>query len=419
MDFKHQKLSCSDTSVVELRVFLFSVPLFIFPCGFIIVTYVYIFSTIAKIPSTMGHRGSAEFDFPFDPSPYLSTAYSAGRKPNSVELPCPVKMEPARGRRRTQKQWRSLSTMNQTRLIEFILLGFGNLHSFGILLFILFLIIFLITVIGNLLIIILFSTNVQLQSPMYYFLCHLSVSDLVISSTIVPNMLVAILLGRQLITFVGCITQLYFYSVTIDTECFLLSVMSYDRYLAICNPLRYHVIMDFNQQINLSLWPWILSLTLGIVGVLPISNFNYCHENIIDSFYCEVFPLQQLSCSDTSLTELEALVFSVPLFILPCGFIIVTYVYIFHTIAKIPSTTGKHKAFSTCSSHLIVVGTFFGTLIVKYMIPSKGASILMNKIISSLHTVFTPLFNPIIYSLRNQDIKMALQKFLANNRNFN
>ncbi|KAG8565844.1 hypothetical protein GDO81_012992 [Engystomops pustulosus] len=309
--------------------------------------------------------------------------------------------------------------MNQTRLIEFILLGFGNLHSFGILLFILFLIIFLITVIGNLLIIILFSTNVQLQSPMYYFLCHLSVSDFVISSTIVPNMLVAILLGRQLITFVGCITQLYFYSVTIDTECFLLSVMSYDRYLAICNPLRYHVIMDFKQQINLSLWPWILSLTLGIVGVLPISNFNYCHENIIDSFYCEVFPLQQLSCSDTSLTELEALVFSVPLFILPCGFIIVTYVYIFHTIAKIPSTTGKHKAFSTCSSHLIVVGTFFGTLIVKYMIPSKGASILMNKIISSLHTVFTPLFNPIIYSLRNQDIKMALQKFLANNRNFN
>ncbi|KAG8565839.1 hypothetical protein GDO81_012987 [Engystomops pustulosus] len=300
--------------------------------------------------------------------------------------------------------------MNETRVTEFILLGFGNLHSFSILIFIMFLIIFLFTVLGNLLIIILVSTNVRLRSPMYYFLCHLSTCDIVISTNIVPNMLSAILLGGKKITFYECFTQIYFYSGTIAAECFLLSVMSYDRYLAICNPLRYSSIMNMKYQIYLSLGPWFMGLTVNLSGVLPVANFDYCHDNIIDHFYCGVLPLQKLSCSDTSAVQLEAFLLSLPVFILPCGFIIVTYVYIFSTIMKIPSTTGKHKAFSTCSSHLIVVGTFYGTLIVKYMIPSKGASILMNKIASLLHTVFTPLFNPIIYSLRNQDIKTSMKK---------
>ncbi|KAM3923042.1 olfactory receptor 10A7-like [Leptodactylus fuscus] len=302
--------------------------------------------------------------------------------------------------------------MNQTRVTEFILLGFRNLHDFSIVFFILFLVIFLFTVIGNFLIIILVSTNVHLQSPMYYFLCHLSFTDLVTSTNIVPNMLGAILLGGEIMTYLGCITQLYFFTGTMVTECYLLSVMSYDRYLAICNPLRYSSIMDFKHQICLSVWPWLVGLTLNLIGVFPVSNFNFCHDNIIDHFYCDVFPLQKLSCSDTSAVELIAFLFSMPLFVFPCGLIIVTYVCIFLTIYKIPSTTGKQKTFSTCSSHLIVVGTFYGTLIAKYMIPSKEQSMLINKMISLLHTVFTPLFNPIIYSLRNQDIKMTLKKFL-------
>ncbi|KAM3923046.1 olfactory receptor 11L1-like [Leptodactylus fuscus] len=304
--------------------------------------------------------------------------------------------------------------MNQTRVTEFFLLGFGNLYNFRIVFFNLFLIIFLFTVMGNLLIIVLVSTNVHLQSPMYYFLCHLSFSDLVTSTNIVPNMLGAILLGGMIVTYLGCIIQFYFFSGTIITECYLLSVMSYDRYLAICNPLRYSSIMHFKLQICLSVWPWLVGLTVNLIGVMPVSNYNFCHDNIIDHFYCDFFPLQKLSCSDTSLVELEAFLFSLPLFIFPCGLIIVTYVYIFHTILKIPSTTGKQKTFSTCSSHLIVVGTFYGTLIAKYMIPSKEQSMLINKIVSLLHTVFTPLFNPIIYSLRNQDIKEALKKLLTN-----
>ncbi|XP_075135194.1 olfactory receptor 6C3-like [Leptodactylus fuscus] len=305
-----------------------------------------------------------------------------------------------------------MSTYNQTIVTEFFLLGFGNLHSFNIVFFILFLIILLVTVMGNLLIIVLVSTNVHLQSPMYYFLCHLSFSDLVLATNILPNMLGAVLYGGKKMTYLDCIAQLYFFCGTTVTECFLLPVMSYDRYLAICYPLQYSSIMNLKCRIYLSLCPWLLGYTLNSSVVLPISSFDFCHDNIIDHFYCDLFPLQKLSCSDTSFVELEVFLFSLPMFVGPFGFIVATYVYIFLTIFRIPTSTGKQKTFSTCSSHLIVVGTFYGTLIAKYMIPSKGHTLLISKIVSLLHTVFTPLFNPIIYSLRNQDIKMAIKKLV-------
>ncbi|XP_069807923.1 olfactory receptor 6P1-like [Dendropsophus ebraccatus] len=306
-----------------------------------------------------------------------------------------------------------MSVRNQTRVTEFILLGFGNLKNFNIIFFMLFLIIFILTLIGNLLIILLVSVTPQLQSPMYYFLCHLSLSDLVIAMNTLPNLLGAILLGGIRMTYVDCLTQLYFFCSTTVTECFLLPVMSYDRYLAICNPLRYSSIMDIKCRTCLSLWPWLLGFTLDLIGVFGVSNYDFCRDNIIDHVYCDLSPLQKLSCSDTSILELETFLFSMPLFLFPCGFIIVTYVYIFLAIVRIPSEIGKQKAFSTCSSHLIVVGTFYGTLAAKYMTPSKANTLLMNKMVSLLHTVFTPLFNPIIYSLRNQDIKMALKKVIG------
>ncbi|KAM4691779.1 olfactory receptor 11L1-like [Rhinophrynus dorsalis] len=305
-----------------------------------------------------------------------------------------------------------MSVKNQTKVTEFLLLGFGNLHRLNILFFIIFLIIFLFTLTGNLLIIILVSTNQHLHSPMYFFLCHLSVSDILITTSIVPTLLLSILLGGKILSVLSCMTQLYFYSSTTVTECLILSVMSYDRYLAICYPLRYTSLMDFQSCILLTVWPWILSFTLGVISIVPISEYNFCNDNIIDHFYCDLPPIQKLSCSDTFFLDLLTYICSVPIFILPSCVIIGTYIYIFLAILRIPSTTGKQKAFSTCSSHLIVVGAFYGTLITKYLIPSEGYSSLLTKIISLLHTVFTPLFNPIIYSLRNQDFRAALGKYL-------
>ncbi|KAM4691761.1 olfactory receptor 11A1-like [Rhinophrynus dorsalis] len=303
-----------------------------------------------------------------------------------------------------------MSVKNQTKVTQFLLLGFGNLHSFNIIFFIIFLIVFISAVTGNLLIIVLFITSQHPHSPMYFFLSHLSATDILLATNILPNMLCAMLMGGKVITYLDCITQFYFFSATTITECFLLSVMSYDRYLAVCYPLHYTSIMDFKRLIILSVLPWMLGFTFNLLAVMPVSNFQFCKDNVIDHFYCDLSPLQKLSCSDTSFVEFIVFVFSTPIFIFPCGLIILTYVYICITILRIPSTTGKQKAFSTCSSHLIVVGAFYGTLITKYMMPSQGHSLLINKIISLLHTVFTPLFNPIVYSLRNQDIRRALSK---------
>ncbi|XP_063309490.1 olfactory receptor 11L1-like [Pelobates fuscus] len=299
---------------------------------------------------------------------------------------------------------------NESRVTELILLGFGNLYGCNILIFIIFLHIFLITVTGNLLIILLVSISLDLHSPMYFFLCHLSLSDIVLTMNTLPNLLGAILHGGKKMTILGCFTQFSIFCGITITECFLLAVMSFDRYLAICVPLRYISIMDFTLRTCLSVLPWMLGFTLNLIGIIPVSNSQFCDGNIIDHIYCEFSPLLKLSCSDTSLVEFISFLFSTPLFICPCGFIIVTYVYIFLTILRIPSTTGRQKAFSTCSSHLLVVGAFYGTLITKYMIPSIGHALLLNKIISLLHTVFTPLFNPLVYSLRNQDIRIALRK---------
>ncbi|XP_077314651.1 olfactory receptor 11L1-like [Lithobates pipiens] len=277
-----------------------------------------------------------------------------------------------------------MSVKNFTKVSEFVLVGFGNLHELNVLLFLVFLIIFVFTITGNLLIVVLVSITPGLQSPMYYLLSHLSLSDLLISTNILQNILGSLLRGKEIITFRGCITKCYFFCATTATECLILSIMSYDRYLAICNPLRNSSIMNMKFCVKLSTWPWLLCFTSNLVVVLPVSNFDFCADNVIDHFYCDLLPLQKLSGSDTSLVELDVFVFSLSIFIFTCGFIIVTYLYIFHTILSILSTIVKQKAFSTCSSHLLVVGLFYGTLIAKYMIPSKGCSLIINKIVSLL-----------------------------------
>ncbi|KAM4749270.1 olfactory receptor 10A7-like [Rhinophrynus dorsalis] len=211
----------------------------------------------------------------------------------------------------------------------------------------------------------------------------------------------------------GCISQFSMCGIFTASECFLLTVMSYDRYLAICNPLHYISIMNIQLCIYLVMCSWLLSLLIDLIFFIQFSLLQFCGCNVIDDIYCELPVLREISCTDTYNIEVQAIVFSIPVALGPFFFIISTYVRIFLTIIKISSTTGRQKAFSTCSSHLTVVCTFYGILIAKYMVPSKGQSLNVNKIISLLYTAVTPLLNPIIYSLRNQDIRSAQSKWMS------
>ncbi|XP_075433913.1 olfactory receptor 11A1-like [Ascaphus truei] len=270
--------------------------------------------------------------------------------------------------------------------------------------------VYIITVTGNILIIGLVSTSQQLHSPMYFFLCHLSLSDILIITNIVPQMLQVILEEGAIIPLTSCITQLFFTGASLTAECFLLTVMSYDRYLAICNPLHYSSIMGARLCYILASLCWLLGFLMSFIGTWLVSELQLCGHHVINHFFCEFDPLLELSCSDTSIVEIAVFLLAIPVIIFPFVFVLLTYVCISLTILRIPSTTGKQKAFSTCSSHLAVVCVYYGTLIAKYMVPSRGHLQTLSKVLSLLCTVVTPLFNPIIYSLRNQEIRAALRK---------
>ncbi|XP_068128151.1 olfactory receptor 10A7-like [Hyperolius riggenbachi] len=303
-----------------------------------------------------------------------------------------------------------MSWKNQTSVKEFWLLGFQNVHNFKIPLFIFFLAIYISILIGNLLIIALVIVSKNLQSPMYFFLANLSWSDVIITTIVIPFMLSVLLKSKASITFSGCITQLYLFGSFAITECFLLTVMSYDRYLAICNPLRYLSIMDLKLQVHLVTWSWVLAFFLTIITVSQMWQLKFCGPNVIDHFLCDPVPVLELSCSDTTVIQILKLYVGLPVTAFPLGFIIVTYTFILMTIMKISTSSGRQKAFSTCSSHLTVVCAYYGTLISLYVIPSNGLSVELTKVQSLLYTVLTPLLNPLIYSLRNKEIRTAIQK---------
>ncbi|XP_053319979.1 olfactory receptor 11A1-like [Spea bombifrons] len=302
---------------------------------------------------------------------------------------------------------------NQSEVKEFLLLGFQNLQIINILVFILFLVIYVLTLVGNLLIIMLVAKVQSLNTPMYFFLTQLSLSDILLTTNITPNMLHVTIKKGSTISVTGCIAQFYFYGVSATSECLLLTAMSYDRYLAICRPLHYSSIMSLRLRLQLVLCSWTLALLVTLFLVFLIRNLKFCGPHIIDHYFCDLAPLLELSCSEHTMVELADLILAVPFALAPFFFILFTYVSIFITIFGISSNIGKQKAFSTCSSHLIVVCTYYGTLITVYMAPSKGQSLNINKVISLLYTMGTPALNPIIYSLRNQDIRTALVKYIS------
>ncbi|XP_075715864.1 LOW QUALITY PROTEIN: olfactory receptor 6N1-like [Rhinoderma darwinii] len=299
---------------------------------------------------------------------------------------------------------------NLTTATEFFLIGFQGSQWLRIFLFCLLLVVFCGTICGNLLIITLVSTSKNLHTPMYFFVSQLSISDILLTTDIVPNMLHLLLNNGEGITFAGCIAQLYFFSAPEAFECFLLTVMSYDRYVAICNPLRYTSIMTHEHCGKCAATCWLIGFSMVLIDNLTMSSLKFCGPNIIDHFYCDFVPLQEIYCSDTFIVQLEMFLLSIPLVFIPTLIIISSYVNILFAILRIPSGTGRQKAFSTCSSHLTVVSIFYWTLFAVYMFPAKGESSTIRKILSLLYTVFSPFINPIIYSLRNTDIKQAIDK---------
>ncbi|KAM4038724.1 olfactory receptor 11L1-like [Anomaloglossus baeobatrachus] len=265
------------------------------------------------------------------------------------------------------------------------------------------------TICGNLLIIALVSTTKNLHTPMYFFISQLSITDILVITDIVPKILHVLLNNGGTITFIGCITQFYFLCVSEAFECLLLAVMSYDRYVAICNPLRYSSIMTSGYCVTLSITCWLLEFSIFFIYITQTAKLDFCGPNTMDYLYCDIVPLLELSCSDTYTFHLGIYVIGVPNILIPTTVIILSYSCIVLSVLRIPSSTGRQKAFSTCSSHLTVVSIFYWTMFTVYVIPTRRETITMNKILSLLFTVFTPLVNPIIYSLRNKDIRKALQ----------
>nr|XP_032631453.1 olfactory receptor 11A1-like [Chelonoidis abingdonii] len=301
---------------------------------------------------------------------------------------------------------------NQTSITEFILLGFSNLLELQILLFIPFLVIYIVTMAGNILITALIVADQHLHSPMYFFLGNLSCLETCYTSTILPRILASLLTGDRTISVIGCILQYYFFGCLAASECYLLAVMSYDRYLAICKPLHYTVLMNGKICLQLAAVSWMSGFMATTIVAGLMSQLQFCGPNEINHFLCDFTPVIKLSCSDTGLiilvTFILCSIFTLPPFLLT----LTSYICIISTILRIPSTTGRRKAFSTCSSHLIMVTMYYGTLFIVYMLPDTDTHQDLNKVFSLFYTVLTPLANPLIYSLRNRDVKETLGKVI-------
>ncbi|KAM5171540.1 olfactory receptor 5P52-like [Mantella aurantiaca] len=299
---------------------------------------------------------------------------------------------------------------NQTEVTEIHLLGIQGLGNLKPLFFALLLLIYIAIVMANLLIILLVSTSSHLKVPMFVFVQHLALADTLLATCVIPGMAEIILRTKGKMSVVGCIMQMYLYFNFGFVQCFILAVMSYDRYVAICNPLHYILIMDHRICFLLSYGCWVTTWSLTSIEFILIAQFQFCGSSDIDYFFCDFGPVVALSTSDTSIVQWLDFAYSVLVIFCALSFIIGTYSYIFIIIFKISSSAARKKSFSTCSAHLISVGAYYGSLIVIYVTPSTEMSPNLNKYSSLSYTVVTPLMNPVIYSLRNQEIKQALHK---------
>jgi olfactory receptor len=299
---------------------------------------------------------------------------------------------------------------NLTVVSEFILMGITDRPELQAPLFGLFLIIYISSTVGNLGMIFLSKVDDRLQTPMYFFLRHLAFTDLGYSTAVGPKMLVNFFVDQNTISYHFCATQLAFFLLLIGSELFILSVMSYDRYVAICNPLLYTVIMSQKVCWVLMTIPYLYCTFMSLLVTIKIFTLSFCGYNVINHFFCNCIPLLSLLCSDTHEIELIIMIFASFDLISSLLFILVSYLLILIAILRMNSAKGRRKAFSTCGSHLTVVIIFYGTLIFVYVQPKSSHSIDTDKLSSIFYTLIIPMLNPMIYSLRNKDVKYAIQR---------
>ncbi|XP_060111201.1 olfactory receptor 6C75-like [Heteronotia binoei] len=297
---------------------------------------------------------------------------------------------------------------NQSSITTFTLLGFGKFFEFQILLFILSLVVYILAVAGNLLIIVLVAVDQHLHTPMYFFLMNLSALETCYISNILPRMLSSFLTGDRSISFKGCVTQWYFFAFLGSTECYLLSMMSYDRCLAICKPLHYMNIMSGRLCLQLASTSWMSGIITSTIITFFMLQLTFCGPHEIDHFFCDIFPVSDLSCTNPYFVKLSTYILGGLGTVVPFTLTLVSYICIILTVLRIPSKVAQQKTFSTCSSHLIVVILFYGSLFIVYVIPETDTMKELHKTFSLLYTVLTPMFNPLIYSLRNREVKEAL-----------
>ncbi|XP_003479795.1 olfactory receptor 2M3-like [Cavia porcellus] len=302
---------------------------------------------------------------------------------------------------------------NQTFNSEFILLGIFNHSPTHTFLFTLVLAIFTVACVGNTAMVLLIYLDAQLHTPMYFLLSQLSLMDLMLICTTVPKMAVNFLSGSKSISLAGCGTQIFFYVSLLGAECFLLAAMAYDRYAAICQPLRYPVLMSQKICGLMAASSWILGSTDGVLEVVVALTFFYCGSREIPHFFCDVPALLTLSCTDTKTFERMIFLCCVIMLVFPVTIIIASYTRVILAVIRMGSGESRHKAFATCSSHLMVVGMYYGAAMFIYMKPTSERSATRDKMVSAFYTILTPMLNPLIYSLRNREVTRAFVKVLG------
>ncbi|KAF0882345.1 O10J5 protein, partial [Crocuta crocuta] len=303
---------------------------------------------------------------------------------------------------------------NFTEVMEFIFLGFSIFGKHQITLFVVFLAIYILTLAGNIIIVTIIRVDRHLHTPMYFFLSILASSETVYTLAIVPRMLSSLILHNQPIPLASCGTQMFFFVTLATNNCFLLTAMGYDRYVAICNPLRYMVIMSKGMCARLVCGSFGIGLVMAVLHVGAMFHLPFCGR-VVDHFFCDIYPVMKLSCVDTTTNEMINYGVSSFVILVPVGLIFISYILIISAILKIPSARGRKKAFATCASHLTVVIIHYGCASIAYLKPKSENSIEKDLLLSVTYIIITPLLNPVVYSLRNKEVKDALRRAVGKN----